>query len=320
MPSVKELINNNKHKKYIPHSTDSLNNLTQAEKESCFSIGILSYPVIRLNTSDTTKYIFKHSDTRFETHPDFDMHIQQKRRLLSFNEEFHIRCKSIKYIENTYYLETEWSDYSQFLGTNAMMKSNEVLREKVQHHYLISPLLSNELAAIGTFIINDNQEKYIMLTKRGSTVSTYADCMSSSVSGAMGGGEKWMDFNEVFQPDPLLTIVRETKEELGLDIEMKNLTLDGLCIQAIDKQPIFLVSDELSISREEIFHKTQTAQDKDEIDDEGIIFVPFQLDQLLPYLIYLDYSPISAVGIWTLIEKHFSKNEIEAAFLKIWEG
>lgn len=317
MSIVNFLLERNRQINFIPHHRNHLSSmLTDFEKDLCYSFEQLSYPVIRLST---TKVQFKHSDTRFQPCQVFIPFVNKKRETLVYNEMYHIRCKSITMEKNRVILETEWSDSAQFLGTNMMIGSCESLREMVKDHYPLSPLLANELAAIATFIVHDENNRFLMLTKRGIKVATYANCMSASVSGAMGGSEKWTDFTSFTrEPDPIMTIIRETKEELGIDIVNRSqITTDALCIQAIDKQPIFLVSGELYIPKEEIIDQSRKAKDKDEIEDGGILFIPFNLKDILPYLLYLEYSPISAVGIWTLLEKYFSKDELKRALTEI---
>lgn len=317
MSIIQNMLLHNRNHNIIPHHIDAL---TIEQTDVCLSVGCLAYPVIRLSDGEF-QYNYIHSDTRYQPDSYFKPFIEEKASGLSFNEEYHIRCSSISIEDNHIEMRTQWSDFSQFLGTNMMVGTYIPIREKVKDHVPISPLLANELAAIGTFIIHDGQEKYLLLTKRGANVSTYRNCMSASVSGAMGGGEKWTDFHmETRKPDPILTIIRETKEELGLDINRSQLKLDGLCMQAIDKQPNFLVSGELPISKDEVLKKAKAAADKDEIEEDGLLFIPFELDKIMPYLIYLEYSSTSAAGVWALLENYFTQDEIKTAFQQCCKG
>jgi 8-oxo-dGTP pyrophosphatase MutT (NUDIX family) len=300
---MEELFLKNKINGLIPHSSTAISN----EEAILFSynIGALSYPISIVGTSDFN-YTFTHKDNRFTIDNRFRNTYNRIVETLSFNSDYHIRCDNLSISEKQIQLETEWTDFASFLTTNKCLNSNEV-----QNLTSFTPTnLSNELAVVINIIIQDKNKSYLFLTKRSKHLKNFPNCMSTGASGAMGGSTKWTDFDNFGNPSPLLTAQREIFEELGVKVDLKDLCITGLASQERDKQLIFLVEGILKMSKDELISKIQHAEDRDEIEEELYYFIDLDPAQIIPYLLFLEWSPISAVAIWEFLISRFSYEKI----------
>jgi hypothetical protein len=195
--------------------------MTDDEKALLVSFGPLTYPILLINSDNKKQYIFSHDDSYFEPKGNSQECVSQLRNDLPFNETHHIRCKMIQVGEKEVFIKTEWNDFAAFLGTNKKLNEPISKDQTIRDFLKISAMdtftpyqLANELAVIGSLLIQDQGEIFLMLTKRSESLKVYPNCMSTAVSGAMGATEKWTDFinnNGVMVPDPIETILRETK-------------------------------------------------------------------------------------------------------------
>lgn len=318
--------------KNISHQLDKMRLLSHNEKKKCIQYGNWGIPVAIIAEGSEEQFIFTHEDTYFGEDKELLEFMKEKTRHLDYSNRHHIRCSKIEEHNGKQHLKTEWVEYAWYLGTNSQLRNSynewQTLREylKVDASKNITPaLLGNELAAVATFIIEENHKKFLLLTMRGSKVHTYPNSMSTSVSGAMGGEEKWLDFikeesNQDSIPSPIETIIREGYEELGIQINKDELTIDALSLQMEDMQLNFLISGILTHDRETIRKSIVNAEDKYEIEGEEPLFVPFKLKEIVPLLVYLEWSPTSAASVILTLEKHFGKLTVKKEFLNFIEN
>lgn len=82
-----------------------------------------------------------------------------------------------------------------------------------------------------------------------------------------------------------------------------------------DMQLNFLVSGQIAFDRETIRKSIINAEDRDEIEGGGPVFVPFELKEVVPLLAYLEWSPTSAASVILVLEKYFGRAAVEKEFL-----
>lgn len=309
------------------HKLKNNSNLLETEKEKCIQYGDWGIPVSLISEDTNDIFTYSHTDQYFGQNNQLDQFMKERTAHLLYSNIHHIRCNNIVQREGEFHLSTEWVEYAWYLGTNSQLKKlykdNLTLREylNVDATKSITPsLLGNELASVATLIIVEEGKKYLMLTLRGSNLHTYPNCMSTSVSGAMGGDEKWLDFelNEQTQnyiPSPIKTVVRESYEELGIVIAENDLEIDALSLQVEDMQLNFLISGIINVKRETISKAIQSAEDQYEIEG-GPLFVPFELDVIIPLLLFLEWSPTSAASVIVTLNKYFGKEAVEQKFME----
>jgi 8-oxo-dGTP pyrophosphatase MutT (NUDIX family) len=302
---MREQITKNKQAKILPHSKERFSFSLKAGND-VYTIGPLKYPIEIVGTSNH-QYKFQHTDQHFKISNSFQDQYEKVLASLKFNNQYHMRCKNINITEKNITLDTEWTDFASFLATNKTRNYAEL-----ENPQSLTPKdFSNELAVVVNYIIEENDKKYLLLTKRSKHLKNYPNCMSTGASGAMGGEKRCVDFDSAGAPSPLLTAQRETFEELGIEVDLNTLHFTGLANQVLDKQLIFLITGILQTTREEITQKLFQAEDKDEIEEDHLFFIPFQLESIIPYLLYLEWSPISAVAVWKLLIKEFSREAVD---------
>ncbi|WP_404459784.1 hypothetical protein [Sutcliffiella horikoshii] len=306
--------------KTLHHHKNTLNIFNKNEKDLCFQADNLAFPVHIVNSlwSNPAQITYHHEDTRFIPHKELQTIINQSIKHLSYSNRYHIRCKNISVKEKNIEMTTEWVEYAHYIGTNRQIftkdSEGKTLKEKLNVDASInlqSPYLGNELAINATFIIKEGNNKYILLTQRGKHVNVYPNRFSTSVSGAMGGEEKWLDFIKEegnYIPDPVGTTIRETKEELGIDITRESIKLDALCLQMLDMQLNYLLTAEINYTRNEILQAWNNSVDKYEIMEP--IFVPLDLDTVLPYIVYQEWSPTAAMSVIITLQKLFGEEKV----------
>lgn len=299
----------------------ALSTLSTREQNMCYQIHNLVFPIHLAFPfwNSTFTYSFNHQDLSFDPQNELESTILEASSHLVYSNSFNIRCAGVEVEGSQVTLNTQWVEYAHFIGTNRMLRKTGpdgiTWRSKWgidASANLQSIKLGNEMAAVATFILREENQRYLLLTQRGPDLHVYPNCLSTSVSGAMGGAEKWTDFssgNQGYQPDPFLTIIRETKEELGVEVARDDVSLDALALQMLDMQMIFLMSGELSISRTELIKSWEESEDRMEIEEP--IFVPLELDQILSFIVYKEWSPISAMSVLVTLFKEFGQEVVE---------
>ncbi|MDZ5471902.1 NUDIX domain-containing protein [Bacillus sp. 31A1R] len=296
---MEKLISYNKEHCILPHLKKLNSRLHQ------YQIYGLSYP-IKLVGMDHHTYLFHHKENRFMYDKSLDRKYKEALKHLSYNSEYHIRCSQLNITENMLTLETEWTDFASFLTTNKTLSEKEV----IELESYTPTMLSNELAVVINLIVEEGEHTYLFLTKRSKHLKNFPNCMSTGASGAMGGSVKWTDFNSHGQPSPLLTAQREIYEELGINIPLENLSIRGLALQTRDKQLIFLVDANIKKDKQEVIQGMKNADDYNEIEEGHYFFVELDPAAIIPYLRYLEWSPISAVAVWELLKSRFGVIEM----------
>lgn len=295
---MEELISYNKQHHILPHSKNLNPKLIQ------YQVNDLSYPIKIVGNSHHT-YLFQHSENRFKCDKSLEQVYKETVKHLYFNSEYHIGCNELSITDQRLSLKTEWTDFASFLTTNKELREEEA----IQLESYTPPMLSNELAVVINVIVEDDEQSYLFLTKRSKHLKNFPNCMSTGASGAMGGSIKGTDFDSHGQPSPLLTAQREVYEELGMTIPLDNLSISGLALQTRDKQLIFLVDAKIKISKQHMIQNMKKAEDYNEIEEEHYFFVKLDPAAIIPYLQYLEWSPISAVAVWELLKRTFGFHE-----------
>lgn len=110
--------------------------------------------------------------------------------------------------------------------------------------------LANGMAVHVTAVTADDK---IVVVKRGNQ-GTEAGLWASSCSGSIQGSEG----------NPFLTARRELAEELGLDVSIAQLGLQGLVVQNPERDPLLLFRARLALTFDEIRRRRQGAVDRHE--------------------------------------------------------
>ena len=113
-------------------------------------------------------------------------------------------------------------------------------------------------------------------------------------------------------PDPFLTAIRETREELNIILEKEAVTFFGLCRVINSNQPFLLGEGQLPVSFDDLMSTSTLARDLYEHDRMLSIDLnaPFEhvLDSLLKEIDY--WGKPSLLGILLSLMKRFGPNVV----------
>ena len=193
----------------------------------------------------------------------------------SFNSQS-VRLENIEIDKNSelVILNLSETDFFSLLTSNIIYRKDikdddENIKEKLQQFknqdvndltVLNNNNFSNNLA-VSVMIEDINSQK--LLVKRTSKVAIGTSLISVSATGGV-------DFDTISNPNPISTTVKkEIKEELGLNIEEKQVVLEGIFIGQYKLQPVVICSVKLNNSFKDL--KLYGEDTKFEIDEIHIV-------------------------------------------------
>lgn len=170
-----------------------------------------------------------------------------------------LRLEKIEHAgKNSAVLSFSEVDFFSLLTSNILYNKKEIKEEneeiankilnfqnmKVQDTNVIENLFFANNLAVSVLIEDVNKKKLIV--KRGRELAVGADLVSVSVTGGV-------DFEDIYNSNPIFSAVkREVEEELGLNINDENITLEGIFIGENKLQPIALCSVKLTELAEDL--------------------------------------------------------------------
>jgi hypothetical protein len=213
------------------------------------------------------------------------------------------------------------SSYYRYIGSNKalyqqFLQSGEGLISLAEKYPLsamdLSELpLSNYLAVNVNLITSDRQ---FLVQRRSRRVSNFQGSLASAINASMSRGTKGrtMDEDERGRPDPFITVLREAKEELGINLFVEDIKFFGLIIELEYYQTLLFGEVYTALSSTEILRKARLAA-KDKFEYARLEFYPFTLQGVATRL--LDPSspwvPVSALAVIFSTMHAFGEDELE---------
>jgi hypothetical protein len=215
------------------------------------------------------------------------------------------------------------SSYYRYIGSNKaiyqkLLQSGEGLISLAEKYPLsimdLSELpLSNYLAVNVNLITSDMQ---FLVQRRSRRVSNFQGSIASAINASMSRGMKdnAMDEDEAGRANPFITVLREAKEELGVNLLAEDIKFFGLIIELEYYQTLLFGEVYTALSSTEILRKARIAA-KDKFEYSKLEFYPFTLQNVATKL--LDPSaiwvPVSALAVIFSVIHAFGEDELEGA-------
>lgn len=139
--------------------------------------------------------------------------------------------------------------------------------------------LPNPLGVIVSLVLEP--EMKIVLIKRSTLNFESSGMMSTPIGGSLSLGSG--DINDSGVPGPFETIIREAKEETGLDINEEQISFFGLGRDLLTLKPELLGEVRINMTEKELRQKW-LKKPIDWWETEERFFVDISTDKLIPYL------------------------------------
>ena len=309
------------------------NDWCQKKALRCFSIGILKYPIEFL-TGHPEKESYRYKDVKCElvdSNLKLPSDIERVRNKLISEYKTQI-TKTTDFVDNPTIRLEDWGitntqegvemvllfsydTYFKAIITNFSL-DKKVLRGKgellsIREKYVENPtdfkksVLGNHLGFTLNLVTRDNK---VILTKRGEKVAVYPNLFNTAVSGIMSPD----DIDENGIPNPFYSAKRETEEEIGLQIDIRDIVFHGLVIEYEHCKPELIGEIKLDKTLDEIFSLMSFVRDRYEYNE--IIIKDFTPGELFPLLKDEEWIPQAAVCLIFCLIKKYGLEEVEKAF------
>lgn len=156
--------------------------------------------------------------------------------------------------------------------------------------------LSNQFSVNLNLITADNQ---ILVQKRSARVGNYQDMNASAINASMTRGDEKAPIDETDgNPDPFLTVHREAREELGIDLMTDEISFFGLALELEYYQPLLFGEIRSGLAAEQITNIAKINA-RDKFEYYQLEFFPFDLDVICHKLMNNNQTwvPVSALAL-----------------------
>ncbi|HEU0078278.1 MAG TPA: methyltransferase domain-containing protein, partial [Longimicrobiaceae bacterium] len=157
------------------------------------------------------------------------------------------------------------------------------------------------ITGVGLFVIT--RDNKILITKHSSDVRVYGDVFSYSASGTM-------DWND--NPNPFLEVARECAEEIGHRVDLDDLRLFAVGIDAAKLYYQFSFVERTGRSSEDIISAAPSAPHYD-MEICELIAVPFEVEAIVERIGMGAWEPAAAATLLTLCAREFGTTRLERA-------
>jgi len=168
--------------------------------------------------------------------------------------------------------------------------------------------LSNDFHTGITIITKDNK---LILTKRSSILAVEPNLWAQSVGEGMVRG---MDEDEGGKPNPFLTVIRGTEEELGLEIQKEDIRFlfIGACLKYA--QPDIIGIAYTNKNSEDIVNRWLAAKPRS-IWESRPVPIDFEPKVLASHLLHQPWAPIGQMSIVAALIHEYGFDKVEKYFL-----
>jgi hypothetical protein len=224
-----------------------------------------------------------------------DLKKQSRIKNFVFFDDHIARLDNWNYCDKILKLSFSRTTYFQFAALN--IKINELISTLTNKRSLKEYLnektddirnskLPNPLSANVSIILE--KELQIVLSKHSSKNLESPNVLTNPIGGTVSIEQGDVDIQST--PNPFKTIIRESKEEMGLDLSDNDIIFLGLGRNLINLKPEIYGQVKIQLTKKELMESWKTSRDSFESDE--LVFVDIHNDSIIEFMQNNSWSPI----------------------------